>query len=372
MIALSRPSIRRKDMDAVLSCMVSDRLGPGTIGDDLVTAVSTYLGVPGGIALRERSRALGIALSQLELEPESVILLDPLVPRSYHELIISMGLEPRYVDTISGGATIDPAAVEREAGDAAAVITSTHLGFVPDMDRVAATGLAVIEDISQGMGSHTGEQRAGRYGRFALLAMEPESIITAGGGTLVLSRIKKERAALRRLATELQSDALLPDMNAALGTTQIKEIERYIARRAEIASIYSRALMRGKHRAINQPGDAESVWFSFPVVVAGSSAEVQSYARSKGVETARPFADSVLSRYGVGAEAELSSAVMEDDEAADAGDVKVGHAPNIKTVPIGEFPNATELLLRCVVFPLYPSLSGKEVEAVERVILSLP
>ena len=369
MIALARPSIRRKDMDAVLSCMVTDRLGPGTIGDDLVGAVSAYLKLPGGIALRERSRALGIALGQLNLEPGSRVILDPLAPKSYHELICSMELVPHYVDTIAGGVTIDPAAVEAAAPEAAAVITSTHLGYVPDMERIAATGLPLIEDISHGIGAHTGEQRVGCFGRFVLVGMEPDGIITAGGGTLLLTAIKKERAAIKKLADFLQSDALLPDMNAALGTTQIKEIEKYIARRAEIASVYARAVMRGKHRAIVQSGDAESVWFTFPIVLSGSAADAARYARSKAVETALPFYDSALAVYGTRPEADVDSPAGADEESVDSDGPVSSVLPSL---PSTEFPNANEMVLRCVQFPLYPALTSKEIETVERVLISLP
>lgn len=369
MIALARPSIRRKDMDAVLSCMVTDRLGPGTIGDDLVGAVAGYLKLPGGVALRERSRALGIALGQLELEPGSRVLLDPLSPKSYHELIWSMNLVPHYVDTVAGGVTIDPLAVEQAAGQAAAVITATHLGYVPEMERIAATGLQVIEDISHGIGGHTGEDRVGAYGRFVLVGMEPDGIITAGGGTLVLTSVKKERAALKRLADALQSDALLPDMNAALGTTQIKEIEKYIARRAEIASVYTKALMRGKHRSIVQSGEAESVWFTFPVVLAGSSADAIKYAKSKSVEAALPFADSALSVYGTRPESDVEPSVTDDQSPSGEPASEPSRLPALSST---DYPNANEMVLRCVQFPLYPALSGKEIETVERVLISLP
>jgi dTDP-4-amino-4,6-dideoxygalactose transaminase len=349
--------------------MVTDRLGPGTIGDDLVNAVSAYLKLPGGIALRERSRALGIALGQLELEAGARVLLDPLVPGSYHELICSMGLIPEYIDTIAGGVTLDPAVVEQRAGEASAIITATHLGYVPEMERIAATGLPIIEDISHGIGANTGEQRVGAFGRYVLIALEPDSIITAGGGTLLLTPIKKERAALRRLAGSLQSDALLPDMNAALGTTQIKEIEKFIARRAEIASVYSRALMRGKHRTIVQPGDAEPVWFSFPVVLTGSTADATRYAKSKDVETAMPFEDSALAAYGKRPEIDDPQS---DPDSEDSEHGAYHPSLQLPQIESADYPNANEMALRCIQFPLYPSLSGKEIQIVERVLLSLP
>ncbi len=356
MIPLFRPSIRRRDMDAVLSCMVTDSLGPGSLSDQLAGAVSEYLGLAGGVALRERSRALGMALDELSLQPGDGVMLDPLLPHSYHDVLRGRGLVPVYADVLDTSLCIDPESAERAVSCAAqrgltvgAMITHSTLGFVPDMVALESLGIPMIEDLSDGIGANTGEQRLGRFGRFVIVAMEPEGIITAGGGSLLLVPGRNDRAALRRAAGLAPIDALLPDMNAALGLIQIKEIESYIARRTEIAAVFTRAMMRGRHKTPVQPGEAQNVFLTFPVLVEGSASEVTAYARKKGVDTGQAFAETVIGRHaGTG-----------EDPAADAPDS-------------AEFPVSRGLLLRCLRFPLYPSLTAKEVATIERVLTSLP
>ena len=73
-------------MDSVLTCMVNDTLGPGDRSSELVSAVAHHLGLAGGVALRERSRALEMALGESlseerlaaaeERDPESELLKD--------------------------------------------------------------------------------------------------------------------------------------------------------------------------------------------------------------------------------------------------------------------------------------------------------
>ncbi|MFW5743238.1 MAG: DegT/DnrJ/EryC1/StrS family aminotransferase [Spirochaetota bacterium] len=395
MINVSRPSIRRRDMDAVLSCMVTDSLGPGSLSDQLSTAVGDYLGLAGGIALRERARAFAIAVGLLDLEPGSRVLLDPLVPHAYHAVLHELGLVPVYVDVSEDSLCIDAeraeAFVETSRGteaEPAAIVTHTTLGFVPAMESLAALGLPVIEDVSEGIGANTGEERVGRFGRFVIVGMEPEDVITAGGGTVLLASSKSDRTALRRRAEELSADALLPDMNAALGLTQIREIEKFVARRAEIASVYARALMRGRHRSPVQPGDGQNVYLSFPVLAEGSVSDVVSYAKKKGVEARQAFSAVMLARYGL-TEREVASPA----HATAAGGAASGQATAVApapapdpTAPSGvsilaagpptvaeaDFPVARSLLLRCLVFPLYPSLTAKEVATIERVLTTLP
>ena len=371
MILVARPSIRRKDMDAVLSCMVTDNLGPGSLSDQLCDSVAAYLSLAGGIALRERTRAIGVALDHLGLPPGSSVVLDPLAPHSYHEQVLARGLEPVYADVQGDTVAIDPGRVgslveEREGGEhpVSVIIAQSHLGYVPALAELASLGVPLIEDVSEALGANTGEDRVGQFGRYTIVALEPDDIITAGGGCLLLAKSRSDRAALRRTADALPPDTLLPDMNAALGTIQIKEIEKYIARRAEIASVFHRALMRGKHQSLVQTGDAQNVHFGFPVIVEGSVAESAAYARKKGVETNLAFAGSALDTFGR-PERGLGEVGEEPDEHDETPD-------EAHLLSESEYPHARAFLLRLVLFPLYPSLTNRETATIERVLSTLP
>jgi len=362
MIPINRPSIRRKDMDSVLTCMVNDTIGPGDRSNELVSAVSHYLGIAGGIALRERGRALSLALEMLKLPLGSAVAMDPLIPAHYHDLVVAAGLVPVYVDVNVAGTCIDPRKLEPlgegapGAGTLGAIVTHTALGYVPDMEAISRFGVPIIEDISEGIGANTGDRLVGSYGRLVIVGMEPDGIITAGGGTLLLGATKADVARLRRAADDLPFYALLPDMNAALGLTQVKELERFIARRAELASVFARAVMKGRHTVPGQPGDGENVHSAFPVVLSGGTADVRQYARKKGVETAMAFGSSVLAHHG-----RSTSDAAEMSETTDAA-----------AISESDFPAARALGMRCIRFPLYPALTGKEAGMIERVLSTLP
>jgi dTDP-4-amino-4,6-dideoxygalactose transaminase len=88
-----------------------------------------------------------------------------------------------------------------------------------------------------------------------------------------------------------------------------------------------------------QQGEAENVYYSFPVLLTAGLREVTQYGRKKGVEVHQAFDGSVLA---------------------------------LRELPDDGFPNARPFLLRCVLFPLYPSLGKKNVTLVERVLTTLP
>jgi dTDP-4-amino-4,6-dideoxygalactose transaminase len=361
--------------------MVTDNLGPGSLSDRLIQLLREHLQCAGGIVLRERSRALAVALAHLNLEPGSSIAIDPLAPWYYDALIRSSGLVPHYVDLADDALVVDTEALKALVANPAegdghsdapvpdaltAILLTAHCGYLPDLTAMDELGVPVIEDVTEGIGSHDGRNGAGSIGRFVLVGMEPDAMVTSGGGTALLARSRGDRNSLRHEQEQLPSDALLSDMNAALGITQVRDLEKYVRRRAEIADAYRNAAMRGRHRVPVQAGDGENAWPGFPVMIDGSVPDVVAYARKKGVEAVPAFRDSVIGRYGRAArEADVPDT---DDPAVQAQDTDTA----AQVIDEESYPNARKALLRCVLFPLYPSLSGKEVSTIERVIASLP
>ncbi|MFO8064998.1 MAG: DegT/DnrJ/EryC1/StrS family aminotransferase [Spirochaetota bacterium] len=339
-IPIARPSIKRKDMDSVLSCMVSDTIGPDRISKQLVEAVGEYLDRRKGIALREYPRAAAIALEALNLQPGSRVVGSPLLPALYNEVFEDLGLQFLPAEVAEPAPVITPETVQAAAPDGAeALIVDTTLGYTPDLEGLAALGIPMVEDVSQGLGAHTGERRAGTFGRYTLVGLEPEHIITAGGGALVLAAGRKEQSTLKSRGETLTPEVLLPDVNSALGLTQMKEIERYVDRRRELAAQLSRSVSGSRHRMPVQSGDGENVFYSFPVILETGMKEAIAYARKHDVEAVPAFSNSILAR-----------------------------RPELEE----QFPTAHSYYLRCVRFPLYPLLRNSEAERISRILSTLP
>jgi dTDP-4-amino-4,6-dideoxygalactose transaminase len=339
-IPIVRPSIKRADMDSVLTCMVSDSLGPGALGQKLVKDMCEYLGLAGGAALREYGRAVKLSLVSLGLERGARVLISPLAPRVYWDAFADLGIEAVFSDVEGDNGCLGPSAPEPHlAGGLAAIVVHANLGFAPAMDALAEYGVPLIEDISCAVGAHTGTKKLGSFGNYVIVSLEPEGVITAGGGVLLLGKGRKELAALSGFTGELPGDVFLPDFNAALGITQVKNIERFIERRREIASVFSHAVMQSRHKILTQGGEGENVFFSFPVLLDSGMKDVQAYARKKGVETEGAFHNAIITR------------LPQED------------------LP---FPAARSFFLRCLLFPLYPALTKTGIGQIEKLLSTLP
>jgi dTDP-4-amino-4,6-dideoxygalactose transaminase len=340
MIPIFRPSIKRKDMDAVLTCLVSDSIGHGQVAKRFAAEVSDYVGTSAGVAFREYSRAINTVFDLLELRAGDKVALSPLSPSLYLDVMVSRGLIPLYVDVDARSGCMSPAEIEKaKAQGPSVLLIASPIGFIAEMPAIAELEIPIVEDISTALGGTLGTRKCGTFGTYSILRLEEEDIITAGGGALVLSVGKKEQVALKKAAEALPPTCFLPDMNAALGSMQIAAVEQFILRRRDIAQIYSQALAKSKHKTLFQSGESDNTWFSFPVFLEGGVKEIVQYARRKGVETISAFQDTITARM------------------------------DFTDLP---FPNARALSLRCLLFPLYPTLGKQNITTVSKVLSTLP
>lgn len=327
-------------MDSVLTCMVNDSLGPGDENKQFVKMLAEYIGVAGGIAFREPQRALRTALFALELEKDAQVILSPLSPGYYIDVLQGLGLQPHFVDVDPESGCFRVPDIEKHINaSTGAILLHYPLGLVQNVEEICGLSLPVIEDVTQSIGSNTGEVMSGSRGRFTLVGTEPDNLITTGGGTVLLARNTRDLGKIRSLTTDFFQEIFLPDMNAALGKVQIKEIEKHIGARAEIAKVFSDAAAKSKHTLLRQQGDAEQVWYSFPVVLQSGMKNVKQYAAKKHVETGPAFSGTAYERF-----------------------------PDPET----GCPEAKNLILRSILFPLYPSLGRKNTETIAKVIATIP
>jgi len=97
--------------------------------------------------------------------------------------------------------------------------------------------------------------------------------------------------------------------------------------------------MQGRHKTITQPGEGTPAVFSFPVILSSGLKEVKQYVNRKDIEIEPAFAFSV---------------------AAKAGDALDGCI------------NAKSLLMRCILFPLYPRLGSSNMAKIAKILATLP
>jgi dTDP-4-amino-4,6-dideoxygalactose transaminase len=131
-----------------------------------------------------------------------------------------------------------------------------------------------------------------------------------------------------------------------------------------MAQVFREALLRSRHSPLfNDDEDGEYVNFSFPILVKDGRLEVMQYANKKGIQSEPAFKDAIVAVAG-------SKEGNHSLDGSSSSGLDSSEGREIDTV--SQFPNARELLWRCLLFPLYPSLARKDVQLICKVLSTLP
>ena len=352
MIPVFRPTIKRADMDAVLTRLAEDSIGSGVLAAEFSQKLARYLNRRSGISMRSYGQAFSAAITALGLEQGARVGCSVLAPERVYRLIRKHGFEPVPIDSQKMLPILpSPLDVDYEAMNLAALYVDTRLGYIPDIGNLTQLKIPVLEDVSEGLGGNNGSVMVGSVGDMTLIGLEPEHIITTGGGAVVVTNNSRRVNALGTATDGTEGELPLPDMNAALGLTQLKNLERFIERRRELAARFLRVVQRTRHSLPMQTGEAENVFYGLPLIVDSSPREIEQYARSHGVTVVRAFSDAML--YGLTSTNDNNEALSDE------------------TIP-RLYPNAVSIAGRTVLFPLFPTLTKSDQDRIERVLATIP
>jgi len=373
-IEVYSPTIRRKEMDAVLTAMVEEKIGPGERNKLLIQTAREQLRFDYALALRSPAVALSLALKALDVHQGQAVVISALSPRYYFNVIEDLQLTPLFCDVSYDFPCMSRETVEKTIADKpdgleiCAVVIHHTLGFVPDAASIAELGFPVIEDISHSYGKRiktkettdtdakTANTDTGKpvktvktegvkdkeetsfktKGIFCILGLEERDMLTSGGGAILFAMNRKDGSLLRSFSA-IPDEYCLPDINAALAVVQFKELQRNIEKRSSIARVYTQASLRTRHKHFIPLSDDEYNNYSFSLVLETGLKDVAAYAKKKEIVIESAFENTV----------------------AVAG-------------MCGKCPVSNSLALRTVLFPMYPMLRSQDVERVSRLIMTLP
>lgn len=350
MIQTYSTTIRRKEMDAVLTCMVDEKIGPGEINTRLIQQVKDFLKCDGAVALRSPAIALKYVLKALGIEKSSKVMISALAPFWQYQVLQDLEFEPLVLDVSLENGLVSVEDVQKGMLEGGKVLLLHEAeGILPDFNALTALNIPIIEDISQSAGASFGvtdesgnvteRKNAGLFGVYSILGLEEKNVLTAGGGAVLIAPNRREWLVLKKYTDDAPVTDLLPDINAALAWVQVKEYAKNEKTRKEIYNLYQHSCLIGKHKMLARDLDEGSTMSSFPLVLSSSFKDVKQYAGKKDVEVCVAFEDSVIAK---------------NDELSE----KCIHAKS--------------LYLRCAHFPLYPRLTHTESAKIAKILGTLP
>jgi len=327
-----RQTIEDDDIEAVVAALKSDLLTTGPRVAEFEAALAAAVGVEHAVACSNGTAALHMAVRAADLAPGEVCIVPAMTFLATADACAFEGAEVVFadVDPATGLMTPDSLseALYRARFQRVRAILPVHLRGDPvDLpamrDMAERAGAVVIEDACHAIGGTTDWDRAGGCGASAMACFSFHAVKTlclAEGGAVttndadVADRLRRlrnhgaTRDPSRFRAPEAftddqanpwwyEQDELgwnyrLPDVNCALGISQLKKLPRFAERRRRLAALYREALapIMPLVRTIDAPAYADPCLHLFGVLIDFEAAgvtrpEAIARLRAKGIGT---------------------------------------------------------------------------------------
>lgn len=260
MIPVAEPLIAAEDADLVNQALASGWISSaGEFLDRFEQEWAGYCGMPYGVAVSNGSAALDLAVRLLDLEPGDEVIMPTFTIISPAQSVVRAGGIPVLVDSSPHNWQMDVSQIEAKITSRTRAILVVHIyGHPADMDQVMEIaqryGLIVIEDAAEVHGAEYKGRRCGGLADISTFSFYANKLVTTGEGGMVLVRTPQlaERArSLRNLCfqkkqrflhDELGYNFRLTNVQAAMGLGQVRRMDQIVARKREIASVYTSLL----------------------------------------------------------------------------------------------------------------------------------
>jgi perosamine synthetase len=267
LLPYGRQSIDEEDIQAVVETLRSACLTTGPKVGEFEEALAERVGASYAVSFSSGTAALHGAAFAAGLKPGDEAITSPLTFAATANCVLYQGATPVFADVCSDTLNLDSAqASAKITSRTRAILPVDYAGHPADLDSVVEMarrrGLVVIEDACHALGAEYRGRRVGSIADMTVFSFHPVKHITTGEGGMVTTNNADYAETLRRFRNHgISSDARqrqsagqwhyemlslgfnyrLTDIACALGLSQLGKLDRNLARRREIAAIYTAA-----------------------------------------------------------------------------------------------------------------------------------
>jgi perosamine synthetase len=347
LISVHKPTIKRKDLEYVLNCMMQDKIDYGDFARNFEKRLSERSGCYDVLAVNSYFSAIEIILEALEINEGDEIIVPSFIPQVYLNAIKHRKAVPVLVD-------LEKDYFQPSIENIREVVTQKtkllfiyyYFGFTYDPTPYLEIVPNVVEDISSVIGAKFGESKVGTTSRFAIADFSPKGLITTGeGGAVFCNNRKSYHKVVSLIEKEYSPEdyyprysCLLPDLNAAMGVSQDETLNHRLKLRDAIGKIYEESVRRGRNTFISPMENFDKFYSDFPIIVKSSLKDAIQYLKKHEIEGMRPF------------------------------QFPLHHYLNL---PKEKFPNTEYFYLNSLLIPIHSTLLKKEVDIISKVLATM-
>lgn len=295
MLPYARQSVDESDVRAVAETVTSPYLTTGPAVARFEADIASWTGAP-AVAVTSGTAALHTAYAAAGVGPGQQVVTAPLTFVATAASAALLGATVVFADVDEATGCLDPRAAEAAVTSGTTVLAAVdYAGLPADMDALRAVadraGALLVEDAAHSIGTTWRGRPVGTLADLTTLSFFATKNLTTAEGGAVVSPVPEllERAArfrnhglVRDRAEQRWPDEgpwhqevhafglnyRLPDVLCALGSSQLRRLAGFRARRAELSARYDAALADVPEvRTPYRPDDADVAWHLYPARV---------------------------------------------------------------------------------------------------------
>lgn len=309
MIPYGHQDLSEDDIRAVEEVLRSEWLTQGPAVERFEQAVSEFCGTSHALAVCNATAALHLACCALGLKPGDILWTSPNAYVASANCGLYCGASVDFVDIDSRSYNMSVEALKAKLEDAERtgrlpkIVIPVHFsGQSCEMREIRALagryGFSIIEDAAHAMGGSYLDEPVGscRYSDITVFSFHPVKIITTGEGGMAVTNNAELDERMRRLRShgitrdpaqmdvksvdpwfyqqvDLGYNYRMTDIQAALGTSQLRRLTVFVERRRNLAGQYKQRLAGLPLTLPAQHLDASSAHHLYVVQVHGGTEE---------------------------------------------------------------------------------------------------
>ena len=305
-IPLSIPDIRGNASEVVGNVIKDNWVSSAAPGVDVFEKqIAKLASSKFALATINGSAALHLALVTLGIGKGSKVIVPDLTFAATVNAVILAGATPIFVDVNNYSWTLDinltKEAIRLHKPDAIVVVHT--LGHPAEMDELknicSINKMLLIEDAAGAIGSRYKGKPLGSLGDAGVYSFNGNKILTTGGGGALLLQSKKYEKKAKilykqaRVANEYSYNYIgfnyrMPNINAALGLSQLEYLPDLIKSKQHIANIYDDSL-KGLKNIISMPrldwGESSCWLYSLKTANKKSSLSLIKFLKNRKIES---------------------------------------------------------------------------------------
>lgn len=292
LLPYGRQYVTDEDVQAVVDVLRSDWLTTGPAIGAFENAITAVTGAAEAVVVNSGTAALHAAAFAAGIGPGDEVIVPPMTFAASANCVLYMGGKPVFADVISGTLNIDPNDVERKiTPHTKAIVAVDYSGAPCDYHALRALaeqyGLIIIEDAAHALGATYQGRKVGTLNELTTLSFHPVKHITTGEGGMITTDHPELAARMRAFRShgitsdfrqraesgswiyemvDLGFNYRLPDINCALGLSQLTHLPGWLERRRAVARQYRAAFagLRGVN-CLDVLPETDPAWHLFVI-----------------------------------------------------------------------------------------------------------